>query len=307
MIGLAEPGDVVVIAGKGHEQGQEIAGETLPFDDREVAREALPLVIPLALDDLRALGLGDARRATATVTGVQIDSRRVAPGDLFVAVGRGSRVRGRRTRRAAPRPRSCRTTRSPRSRRSRGSSATARSARVVGITGSTGKTSTKDILAALCAPVARTVASEASFNNELGVPLTLCRLEPETELLLVEMGMRGFGQIAELCGYVRPDVGVITAVGPAHLELVGDVAGVARAKGELLAALPAGGVAVVPSGVPELRAVSARRPRRPRRAAARGRPGRAGRGLGDDSIRRPRGPSSRCRRPSARRTRSPRS
>ena len=73
-----------------------------------------------------------------------------------------------------------------------------------------GKTSTKDILAALCAPVARTVANEASFNAELGVPLTLCRLEPDTELCLVEMGMRGFGQIAELCRFARPDVGVIT-------------------------------------------------------------------------------------------------
>ena len=120
-------------------------------------------------------------------------------------------------------------------------------ARVVGITGSTGKTSTKDILAALCAPVARTVASEQSFNNELGVPLTVCRLEPDTEVLVVEMGMRGFGQIAELCAYVRPDVGVITAIGPAHLELVGDLDGVARAKGELLTTLPPGGAAVVPA------------------------------------------------------------
>jgi UDP-N-acetylmuramoyl-tripeptide--D-alanyl-D-alanine ligase len=126
------------------------------------------------------------------------------------------------------------------------------SARVVGVTGSTGKTSTKDILAALCVPVVRTVASEASFNNELGVPLTVCRLEPDTELLIVEMGMRGFGQIAELCAFVRPHVGIVTAVGPAHLELVGDVAGVARAKAELLVALPPGGAAVVPAGVSEL-------------------------------------------------------
>jgi UDP-N-acetylmuramoyl-tripeptide--D-alanyl-D-alanine ligase len=119
-------------------------------------------------------------------------------------------------------------------------------ARVVGITGSTGKTSTKDILAALCAPVAKTIAAEGSFNNELGVPLTLCRLERDTELCIVEMGMRGFGQIAELCDYARPEVGVITAVGPVHLALVGSVEGVARSKAELLEALPEGGVAVVP-------------------------------------------------------------
>ena len=119
-------------------------------------------------------------------------------------------------------------------------------ARFVGITGSTGKTSTKDILAALCAPVARTVANEGSYNAELGVPLTLGRLEPDTEICILEMGMRGFGQIAELCKIARPDIGVITAIGPVHLELVGSVDGVARSKAELVAALPAGGIAVVP-------------------------------------------------------------
>src|SRR5206468_10047713 len=106
------------------------------------------------------------------------------------------------------------------------------SARVVGITGSTGKTGTKDILAALCRPSARTVAAEASFNNELGVPLTLCRLEPDTEVCILELAMRGFGQIAELCAIARPEIGAITNVGPVHLELVGDVAGVRRAKTE---------------------------------------------------------------------------
>src|SRR5206468_4179724 len=124
------------------------------------------------------------------------------------------------------------------------------SARVVGITGSTGKTSTKDILAALCTPAARTVAAEASFNNEIGVPLTLCRLESDTEVCILELAMRGFGQIADLCEIARPEIGVITNVGPAHLELVGSLEGVLRAKGELVAALPAGGTAIVPAGFP---------------------------------------------------------
>ena len=124
-------------------------------------------------------------------------------------------------------------------------------ARVVGVTGSTGKTSTKDVLAALCAPVARTVWTEGSYNAELGVPLTLGKLEPDTELCIVEMGMRGFGQIRELGEIARPDVGVITAIGPVHLELVGSVDGVARAKAELVDALPEGGIAVVPRS-PEL-------------------------------------------------------
>ncbi len=207
-------------------------------------------MIPLPLDTVRALGLG-ALDGEGDVTGVQIDSRRVGPGDLFVAVGGGeafladARAAGA-TGTLVPADAFVALAAIAGLVRDRST------ARVVGITGSTGKTSTKDILAALCGPVRRTVASEASFNNELGVPLTVCRLEPETELLIVEMGMRGFGQIAELCRWVRPDVGVITAIGPAHLELVGDVAGVARAKAELLNALPPSGVAVVPADVPEL-------------------------------------------------------
>ena len=103
-----------------------------------------------------------------------------------------------------------------------------------------GKTSTKDILAAICAGQARTIAAERSYNNEIGVPLTLCRVEPDTEVCILELAMRGFGQIADLCRIARPDVGVITNVGPVHLEIVGSLEGVLRAKGELVAALPAG-------------------------------------------------------------------
>jgi UDP-N-acetylmuramoyl-tripeptide--D-alanyl-D-alanine ligase len=125
-------------------------------------------------------------------------------------------------------------------------------AEVVGITGSTGKTSTKDILAAFCRPHRPTIAAEASYNAELGVPLTLCRLEPNTEVLIAELAMRGFGQIALLCEIARPTVGVITKVGPVHLEFVESVEGVARAKAELLDALPRGAKAIVPAGVAEL-------------------------------------------------------
>jgi UDP-N-acetylmuramoyl-tripeptide--D-alanyl-D-alanine ligase len=208
-------------------------------------------MIPVALDEVRALELGRLEPGAGDeITGVRIDSRLVGPGDLFVAVAAGVDFVGEAQSRGAatlvseaPLAALAALARLVRD-RSR--------ARIVGITGSTGKTSTKDILAALCAPVARTVAAEASFNNELGVPLTLCRLEPETEVLIVELGMRGFGQIAELCAYVRPDIGVITVIGPGHLERVGDLDGVARAKGELLAALPAGGTAIVPAGVAAL-------------------------------------------------------
>jgi UDP-N-acetylmuramoyl-tripeptide--D-alanyl-D-alanine ligase len=125
-------------------------------------------------------------------------------------------------------------------------------ARVVGITGSVGKTSTKDILAALLRPHVRLVAAEAGFNNEVGLPLTLARIEPDTEVVVTEMGMRGAGQIRALAEIARPDIGVITAIAPAHLAQLGSVENVARAKAELLEALPPGGVAVVPADAPEL-------------------------------------------------------
>jgi UDP-N-acetylmuramoyl-tripeptide--D-alanyl-D-alanine ligase len=206
-------------------------------------------MIPLPVSELA--GLGRLEAGADQVTGVQIDSRRVRPGDLFVAVHGG--VEFLDTARAAgaaatlvPDDAFAALAAIGRALRDR------TSAEVVGITGSTGKTSTKDILAALCRPQRRTVAAEASFNAELGVPLTLARLELDTELLIAELAMRGFGQIRELCEIARPTLGAITAIGPVHLEFVESVAGVAKAKGELLEALPAGAAAIVPAGVPEL-------------------------------------------------------
>jgi UDP-N-acetylmuramoyl-tripeptide--D-alanyl-D-alanine ligase len=200
-------------------------------------------VIPIDIEELADLGLGELK-GVGEITGLQIDSRRIQPGDLFVAI-RGGRefVEEARDRGAATLvPNDEFEAMALLGQVLRGRSR----ARFVGVTGSTGKTSTKDILAALCAPVARTVWTEGSYNAELGVPLTLGRLEPETEICIVEMGMRGFGQIASLCEIVRPHVGVITAVGPVHLELVGSVDGVARSKAELVTALPPDGIAVVP-------------------------------------------------------------
>jgi len=197
-------------------------------------------------------GLGQVEARADGFTGVQVDSRRIAPGDLFVAVGRGSEfVDDALTRGAAatlvPHDAFAALARVAAAVRER------TSARIVAITGSMGKTSTKDILAALSARSARTIAAEASFNNEIGVPLTLCRLEEDTELCILELAMRGFGQIAELAALVRPQIGVVTNVGPVHLELVDSLDGVVRAKGELIAALPAGGTAIVPEDFPVAR------------------------------------------------------
>jgi UDP-N-acetylmuramoyl-tripeptide--D-alanyl-D-alanine ligase len=116
---------------------------------------------------------------------------------------------------------------------------------VVGITGSAGKTSTKDMLGAVLQPEFPTAVSERSFNNELGVPLTLVNADDGTRGAVLEMGARGFGHIAWLCELARPDVGIVTNVASAHTEMFGDLDGVARAKGELVAALPATGTAVL--------------------------------------------------------------
>ena len=117
--------------------------------------------------------------------------------------------------------------------------------RVVGITGSSGKTTTKDLLAAALATIYRAAASERSFNNELGVPLTVLNAADDVEAVIVEMGARERGHIRRVCDVARPSVGIVTNVSAAHTELFGGVDGVAVAKGELVEALPAGGVAVL--------------------------------------------------------------
>jgi UDP-N-acetylmuramoyl-tripeptide--D-alanyl-D-alanine ligase len=117
--------------------------------------------------------------------------------------------------------------------------------RVVGITGSVGKTSVKDLARAALEPRWRVAANVRSFNNEIGLPLTLANAPDDTDVAVVEMGMRGFGQITELCDIARPNVGVVTAVAEAHTELMGGIEGVARAKGELIAALSGDGLAVL--------------------------------------------------------------
>jgi UDP-N-acetylmuramoyl-tripeptide--D-alanyl-D-alanine ligase len=121
---------------------------------------------------------------------------------------------------------------------------------VVGITGSVGKTSVKDIARALLP--GRVHANRENLNTEIGLPLTLLEAPQDTELLVLEMGMRGPGQIAELAAIAEPRIGVITNVGPVHVELLGSIEAIAAAKAEILAALPADGTAVVPVEAGEL-------------------------------------------------------
>jgi UDP-N-acetylmuramoyl-tripeptide--D-alanyl-D-alanine ligase len=188
----------------------------------------------IALEMAALDGLGRVEARADRFTGVQVDSRRIVHGDLFVAVGRGSQF--------------------VEDALARGAAATLvpddAFAALAHIAGEVRARASARVLAALCAPAVRTIAAESSYNNEIGVPLTLCRLEPDTEVCIVELAMRGFGQIAQLCEIARPEIGVITNVGPVHLEFVGSLDGVTRAKSELIAALPAGGTAVVPPDFP---------------------------------------------------------
>ena len=126
--------------------------------------------------------------------------------------------------------------------------ATTLDGRVIGITGSVGKTSTKDlVLAVLKSQFANAHGPEKSLNNDIGVPVTIVNAPDACDALVLEMGMRGFGEIARLCDVVHPQIGVITEVGDAHSERVGGIEGVVRAKAELFMALPPLGVAIVNS------------------------------------------------------------
>ena len=133
---------------------------------------------------------------------------------------------------------------------------------VIGVTGSVGKTTVKEMLAAALSPLGLILKTPASQNNETGVPKTLLELTPEHKAAVIEMGMRGTGQIAYLCGIARPTIGVITVISDNHLELLGSRDAIADAKGELLEDLPADGLAVLNADDPyfnRLRAKTAAR------------------------------------------------
>jgi UDP-N-acetylmuramoyl-tripeptide--D-alanyl-D-alanine ligase len=209
-------------------------------------------VIPLAWSEIEELALGElrGRPADGVVRRVHDDSRDARPGDLFVALNTGVRfVDGALAAGSAtlvPHDQDAALAGLAGLVRARSD------ATVVAVVGSTGKTTTKDALGAFCGAVTPTVAAFASKNNELGLPLTVLRLEPETRVLVTEMGMRGLGQIAELCEVARPGLVLVTSIGPEHLEVMGTVENVARANAEAIESLPVGGIAVVPVDEPLL-------------------------------------------------------
>jgi UDP-N-acetylmuramoyl-tripeptide--D-alanyl-D-alanine ligase len=131
-------------------------------------------------------------------------------------------------------------------------------ATVVGITGSSGKTSTKDLTAQVVERLGTTIAPVGSFNNELGLPLTVLRADESTKYLVLEMSARGIGHIAQLCGIAPPRIGAVLNVGRAHAGEFGSLDAVAKAKGELVEALPAGGLAVLNADDPNVAPMASR-------------------------------------------------
>ncbi len=205
-----------------------------------------------------------ARAEKVAITGVEVDSRHVRPGDLFCALP-GERVDGHSFvgRAFASGAVAALVSRDPGLRPPpdrallyvgdtlKGLADLARHHRdrfglpVLAVTGSVGKTTTKDLIASALGAALTVLANPGNLNTDIGLPLTLFELGPEHQVACLEMGMRGPGEIARLAGLARPTAGVITNVGPVHVELLGSVEAIARAKEELLWALPPGGAAIL--------------------------------------------------------------
>lgn len=297
----AQKEDVVLIAGKGHENYQIIGATQRPFDDREEAHKALLLrpeatprgtapsatsgaismpvpavasTIELPLERVLAATGGKLIRGGAhKFTAVTIDSRQVVPGALFIAV-RGQNHDGHEfaekaayagaagllvDRGRAPKlPESTpvavievgdtHVALGQLSRAHREAPEIANKLRVVAVTGSSGKTTTKDLIAAILTAHAGDPAevqkTEGNLNNHFGLPLSLLRLRPGQRFAVFELGMSARGEIAYLTSLCRPNVGVITNVGRAHLCSLGTVDNIAAAKGELFSGLLDGATAV---------------------------------------------------------------
>lgn len=230
----------------------------------------------IALSEAAGVVGGEMRGQAGMLTGVSIDSRTVRPGDLFVAL-RGEMLDGHDfvADAFAHGAGAALVARPVEAGGGAGAGAqvvvedpvaalTALAAHVrdtvdpfvVGVTGSVGKTTTKDLIAAVLRRRFRTVASLRSFNNDLGVPLTLLAADPGTEVVVCEMGARGPGHIAALCRYVRPHVGVVTNVGVTHYSEFGSREAIAAEKGQLVRALPDTGAAVLNADDPVVAAMA---------------------------------------------------
>ena len=230
---------------------------------------------------LGAETVGDARPELSEITGLVVDSRQAGPGSLFLALP-GEHVDGHDyvaaafargavaalTARPVEASGPCLVVADPlaaagRLARDQVDRGVAGGLRVAAVTGSAGKTSTKDLLAQLLEAAGPTVAPAGNLNNELGVPLTVCRIDEQTRHLVVEMGARGTGHIAYLCTIAPPQVAAVLNVGTAHVGEFGGRAAIATAKGEIVEALPPSGTAVLNADDPLVWAMRERTSARP--------------------------------------------
>jgi UDP-N-acetylmuramoyl-tripeptide--D-alanyl-D-alanine ligase len=234
-------------------------------------------VLALTAETIAALAGGrlDGGHAGAAITGVSIDTRKLEKGGLFVAL-KGASADGHDflgdaiergagallVREGADVPAGAAAVRVPDTEAALGALAAGvrgrLTARVVAITGSSGKTITKEMTAAVARTRFRTIASEESFNNEIGVPLTVLAADEGTEVLVAEVGSRGVGHIATLMPVLRPDLGVVVNVGLAHVGMFGSAEAIAVAKGELVESLPDDGAAILNADDPAVDAMASR-------------------------------------------------
>lgn len=223
------------------------------------------MALSMTLNQIARLLGGEAEFADVTVRGAAIDTRKITAGNLFVAL-KGERVDGhdylaqaREAGASAALVSEYREDPLPQLkvedvRQAFGKIAHAwlkqTRAQVVAITGSNGKTSVKEMVSAILKQVGPVTSTQGNYNNDLGVPLTVCRVDHEDKFAVIEMGTNHPGEIAELVKIAVPDVAVINNIAPAHLEGFGTEAGVAREKGQIYAGLAADGVAVVNADMP---------------------------------------------------------
>lgn len=271
-VALAEEKDIVIIAGKGHEDYQILKDRTIHFDDKEVAHEAVAAraksyEMRFSLADVaRAAGAKIVRGAAdAVFSDIVTDTRRISAGSLFVAL-KGERFDGADFAAQAVEkgaagvlaasdtpeeklPKDGIVLKAADTLQAYQQIAAAWRRKftipVVAVTGSNGKTTTKDLTAAVLGARLCVQKTAANYNNEIGLPLTLLGLRSAHEAAVVEIGMRGLGQIAALAPLAAPNIAIVTNVGEVHMELLGSIENIAKAKAELVEAVEAGGTVIL--------------------------------------------------------------